>query len=103
MICIRYISLPFVPMYVPPVLIVDTSYVMIPNDRECVNPGRGTVAAALVDRKGNCQCRELPGPIGKLPRRVIGREDRRSLENGDARSIGIWKERAMQSDPWNGL
>lgn len=40
-------------MYDPPVLIVDASYVMTPNDRECVNPRRGTVAARLADRRDN--------------------------------------------------
>ncbi|CAL1682004.1 unnamed protein product [Lasius platythorax] len=55
---------------------------MTPNDRECVNPGRGTVAAGLADRGATRTNREITSTL------VIGDAGgpHRSLENGDAGS-----------------
>jgi hypothetical protein len=62
------------PYRAPRRCIADTSRVMTPNDRECVNPGRGTVAAIG---------RSSPEPIEKL---LVGEIDAGCCRSSKTRS-----------------
>lgn len=99
MVCIRCIPLPLLPIYILPVLIVDTSYVMTPNDRECVNPGRGTVAAGLADRKGNSMPRVTRTNREITSSLVIGdRQEESSISRKRGRAIDRHMERTSDAN-----